>query len=170
MRRLWLFVAAVLLTAACQPASTYREPNPQIRRPASPSPSIKAATTAEVKRTARAFANATLAYNRAIEAADKRRGGDRSYDAVTTYYADLAKAEAAFKKALDRIAFPDEFANLAKTLSDAVLVSRERELRAATARDPEDLVNLSIQAKTAERHADEAAVALREALGLPPAK
>jgi hypothetical protein len=176
MRVVWLFVAAVVLVAACSPGATpYRELNLPKPRPASPSPSVRAATAAEVKRTAGAFAKATSAFNRTIDAANKRRGGDSSYDAVTAYYADLAKAEATFRKALDRkaldrIDFPDEFAQLAKTLTDAVTAARERDLRAAQARDPQDLLNLAVRAKSAEHHAAEAAAALREALGLRPAK
>jgi hypothetical protein len=56
----------------------------------------------------------------------------------------------------------------AKILSDAVADARERDLRAAHARDYGDLVNLSIQAKTAERHAGDATAVLRELLDLPP--
>ena len=164
-----LALAAALLMVACSPAGTpFRTLVAPSRTAPSPSPSIRPATEAEIKAAARAFAKALSTYNRAVDAANNRRGNDNSFDVVTDFYAELAKAEQAFRKALDRIEFPEELATKAKILKDAVADARERDLRAAHARDYGDLVNLSIQAKTAERHAGDAAAVLRELLDLPP--
>jgi hypothetical protein len=145
--RSWIAVAlgALLLIAACAPAATplgtFVTPS---RQPPSPTPSIKPATEAEIKATARAFAKALSTYNRAVDAANKRRGTDNSFEIVTAFYRDLAKAEEAFRKALGRIRFPAEIAGKAKILTDAVAAAHESDLRAARARDYGDLANLTI--------------------------